>query len=160
MRLAIVGVCFSLATAAFCQSSTPAPVKPEGQPLNQPSWAQPSQDLNVTPRNFRLSTVPQGSPFLPRPESETQIELKTIGPREVDPEMVMHPPQSSLGEQAPGTQVAQNLYPGLTLLPIQESKAKTQPIPIAWPDAPIKNIPIIWPKATVTPVENSPKPGK
>jgi hypothetical protein len=163
MRLVVVGVCLSFATAALCQS--PTPVKPEGQLLTQPQSPQPGQDFSLTPRTFQLETLPQATLFIPHPGSAPQIELKTLGPRTVDPEMVMHPPQSSLGEQAPGTQIAQNLYPGLTLLPIQDSKAKTQSIPIAWPNAQIKNIPIVWQKTTIIPaqtmpVQNAPKSEK
>jgi hypothetical protein len=160
MRLAIVLSFFSLATAAFSQSSTPAPVNPEGQQLNQPSGPKPGQDLNITQRNFQLTTVPKGTRFLPLPGSAPQIELKTIGPRAVDPQMLVHPPQSSLGDQAPGTQIAQNLYPGLKLMPIDEWKGKVQQIPTAWPNAQIKNIPIVWPKATVALTENASKAKK
>jgi len=156
MRLAIVVSLFSFATAALCQSPAPTPVKPEVQQLTQPQSPQPGQDFTVTTRSFQLETVPQRTLFIPHPGSQPRIEIKTIGPRTVDPEIVMHPPQSSLGDQAPGTQVAQNLYPGLTLLPIQDSKAKTQPIPIAWPNAQIKDIPIVWQKTTIIPAQTIP----
>jgi hypothetical protein len=165
MRIAIVGVCFSFATAALCQSPAPTSVKPQGQQLTQPQSPQHNQDFNLTQRSFQLETLPQATLFIPHPASAPQIEIKMLGPKTVDPQMVLHPPQSSLGDQALGTQIAQSLYPGLTLLPIDEWKGKAQQIPIAWPNAQIKNISIVWQKTTIvpaqtTPAENAPKPGK
>lgn len=73
---------------------------------------------------------------------------------QIDPNIIVHPPQPSLGEQAPGTQIAQNLYPGLVLLPIDESKAKLQQIPITWRNLNVQNIPIVWPRLEIKQVEN------
>jgi hypothetical protein len=71
---------------------------------------------------------------------------------QIDPMIVMHPPPSSIGEQAPGSQIAQNLYPGLMLMPIDQWKGNGQQIPIAWPDLKVKNIPTVWPKIEIKPV--------
>jgi hypothetical protein len=74
---------------------------------------------------------------------------------QMDPRIVVHPPQSSLGVQPPGSLVAQNLYPGLQLLPIEQSRATAEPIPAIWPHLKIKQIPIIWPKGVIKPVQGS-----
>jgi hypothetical protein len=60
---------------------------------------------------------------------------------QLDPGIIVHPPPSSLGAQPKGTLLAQNLYPGLVLLPIDMSKLKGQPIPIAWQDLKVQRIP-------------------
>ncbi len=82
--------------------------------------------------------------------------LHRLDDPQIDAQIIVHPPPSSLGEQPQGTQLAQNLYPGLQLLPIDESKAKGQPIPITWPNLKIEQIPIVWPKLEFNPVQSSP----
>jgi hypothetical protein len=57
--------------------------------------------------------------------------------------------------------LAQNLYPGLQLLPVEEpkldeSKLKAQPIPITWPSLKVENIPIVWPETQIKAVESKP----
>jgi hypothetical protein len=144
MRLAILALLYVAGTAALCQSSVPAPAKPEDQWLILP---QPAPEISMTTRSFKMS-IP------PRPAIAPPIELKSIGPGTVDPEMVVHPPQSSFGEQPPATDVAQNLYPGLTLSPIDEWKGNGNQIPITWPNLKVQNIPTSWSKLEIKPVEN------
>jgi hypothetical protein len=45
---------------------------------------------------------------------------------QIDPGFILHPPNSSVGVQPPGIPIEQDLYPGLRLLPIDESKARLQ----------------------------------
>jgi hypothetical protein len=74
-----------------------------------------------------------------------------------DSAMVVHPPQASIGVQVPGTQVAQNLYPGLELMPIHQfdqSKAKVARIPTTFPNMKIDKIPTTWPQYTVLLVQS------
>jgi hypothetical protein len=61
---------------------------------------------------------------------------------------------SGIDGQAPGTLVAQNLYPGLQLLPIDGAKAKLEPIPILWPKMKVENIPTAWPDCKMVLVES------
>jgi hypothetical protein len=68
----------------------------------------------------------------------------------------VHPPQSSVAVQTPGTQIAQNLYPGLTLMPIDQWKGNGQQIPITWPNLKVQNIPTSWPKFEIKSVQSSP----
>lgn len=71
-----------------------------------------------------------------------------------DPEMVVHPPQSSIGVQPPGTQVAQNLYPDLQLMRIDQSKMKAEPIPTAFPNMKMEKTPTTWAQHKVLPVQS------
>lgn len=70
-----------------------------------------------------------------------------------DSAMVVHPPQTSIGVQPPGTTVAQNLYPGLELMPIGQSKVKVEPIPTTWPGMKMEPIPRTLPAYTVVPIQ-------
>ena len=42
-----------------------------------------------------------------------------MGDAEIDPKMIVHPPQSSIGVTPPGTPMALNEYPHLQMLPIE-----------------------------------------
>lgn len=134
MRITLVAALLSAGTAGLCQSGTPRPAMPEQQVL-PPITILP---FNSVPREFHLNPdIPRGSILQEKPE-------RGRGPR-IDPGMVVHPPRASIGEQAPGTPVAQNLYPGLQLLPIDGLKAKVEPISIIWPNMKVENIPTTCP---------------
>jgi hypothetical protein len=80
--------------------------------------------------------------------------LHLIDRAQIDPQMIIHPPKSSLGVQPPGTLVAQNEYPGLQFLPIESSSMKLEKIPITWPNLKLQSIPILSPKSRLLPVGN------
>jgi hypothetical protein len=67
--------------------------------------------------------------------------------------MIVRPPASSVGVQPPGSQIAQNLYPGLELLPIQQFKG--EPIPTTFPNMKVEQIPITWPQYKVVYAQDS-----
>jgi hypothetical protein len=77
-----------------------------------------------------------------------------LGSAQIDPQMVVHPPQTSMGVQPPGTQVAQNLYPGLLLMPIDGSKTKIEPIPTVFPTMKMEKIPTTWTEFKVSPIQS------
>jgi hypothetical protein len=155
MRLAGLTLFLSAGTWAFCQSPAPAPANPEQNwltlpELAKPGLAQPGRDFTRLPPQLHFDfTAPMKAMTVPAPDP-----LRRWNDAQIDPKIVVHPPQSSLGKQAPGALVAQNLYPGLNLLPIQESEAKGEPIPTAWPNLKVKNIPIVWPKLEIKPVDS------
>jgi len=152
MRLTIFALFLSAGSAALCQSSTPAPANPNSQGLTPPQWSQPGQDFSAQLREWHFNTdSPQRTIILQAPLSEQQRNATQI-----DPKIIVHPPQSGIGEQAPGTMVAQNLYPGLQLLPIDWSKAKGEPIPTTWPNMKIENIPTTWPDTKMILVKSGP----
>jgi hypothetical protein len=67
--------------------------------------------------------------------------------------MLVHPPETA-PEQA-GIQIAQELHPGLQLLPIEGEKTGVQTIPTAWPELQVKPIPIRCPKRRTSHVQTS-----
>jgi hypothetical protein len=150
MRLKILALLLSAGTAALCQTATPAAVNPEQHWLTAPGMSQPGFDITRPPQDWHFnSSLPRNTIILPGPGapfrgSEAQI----------DPMIVLHPPQASLGAQPPGTQIAQNLYPGLLLMPVAESKLKAEPIPTTWPNLKVQQIPIVWPKLEIKQVES------
>jgi len=150
MRLTILVLLFSSGTAAFCQMAAPAAANPPQLFLIPLGNAQPGREFNKLPPNLTITSVQPLTiliPFdagLPRLGSQVQI----------DPQIVVHPATSNVGVQPLGTQVAQNLYPGLLLLPIDELKLKAEPIPAAWPKLKVEQIPIVWPKCAIKPVES------
>jgi hypothetical protein len=150
MRLTVFVLFFTAGTTAFSQSAAPAPANPNPQGPTAPQWALPNREISPQPREWHLNpdlsqrTITLQAPVAPRPRDTAQF----------DPNMIVHPPPSSVGEQAPGTQIAQNLYPGLTLMPIDGWKSNGQQIPIAWPNLKVQNIPIAWPKVEIKSVES------
>lgn len=143
MRVTVIAALLSAGTAGLCQSGAPKPAMPEQQGLPQ---------ITILPfdgnaRVFHLNPdLPQGLVLQQKPEPGSALKSDRI-----DPRMVLHPPRAGVGEQAQGTLMAQNLYPGLQLLPIEQSHA-VKAIPMDWPNLKIKSIPTDWPKLTVTPV--------
>jgi hypothetical protein len=123
MRRTILGLLLCAGTTAFCQSTAPAPATPQNL------WQSP---LVVTPPTRDFSKLPPGwhaSPVVPwriliqpkaleLPKAETNRRLDT---GEIDPKIIVHPPQSSIGVSPPGTPLAQNEYPHLQMLPIESA---------------------------------------
>jgi hypothetical protein len=155
MQFGVVALFLSAGTTALSQLAAPNPAK-QGptQPgifLFQKEFAKaPDSQITlggpaklVIPPNLVLPNLaPPSSGGLRRENAQS------------DPKMIVHPPTSSIGNQPPGTAVAQNLYPGLQLLPIEKANAKGGPIPTTWPNLAVKQIPIVWPKFEVKPAES------
>jgi hypothetical protein len=85
--------------------------------------------------------------------------LKPLGDAEIDPRIIVHPPQSRIGDQPSGTQIAQNLYPGLTFQRIdgplggeQPRASKPDRLSTTWRNLEVKRIPTQWPKFKMEPV--------
>jgi hypothetical protein len=144
------------ATTAFCQSSAPAPINPDTLGQLTPEFTQPGMDFSQLPPNWNLVIVkPRGTLVLPR-TAAGQLRSSAA----IDPKIIVHPPQSSLGVQPPGTLVAQNLYPNLQLLPIDWPKAKIEQIPTQWPNYKLARIPTEWKvKAVMRLVQNGNRVG-
>jgi hypothetical protein len=148
MRLWIFALSLCAATVAFCQSSAQVPVNPDKVDQLSPAFHWPGTDFSKMPPRWQTSSV----------SAPPMISLQNTGPTrrqdnaQIDPRMVIHPPKSSLGTLPPGTMVAQNVYPGLQLLPIEISSAKGQPSPIVWPNLKLQSIPIVSPMLKSLPV--------
>jgi hypothetical protein len=148
MRPSALSLFFSAGTVALCQSASTSPSNPQQNWLTPPELAQPGGDFTkLSPQWHFDSTVPIFR-LVPGP-------LHQKDDPHIDPKIVVHPSQSSVGDQPPGTLVAQDLFPGLMVLPIQESQVKEQPIPTTWPDLRVQNIPIVWPKFDLKPAGSS-----
>jgi hypothetical protein len=149
MRVTVIAALLSAGTACLCQTGAPRPAMPEQQGLPQITIV----PFNGNARVFHLNPdFPLGVMVQQKPEPGSGLKIDRI-----DPRMVVHPPQTSVGEQAPGTLVAQNLYPGLRFAPIDQSHA-AKAIPVAWPELQVKNIPTSWPKMAVRPVQKDATP--
>lgn len=151
MRLMTLALFVSAAATAFCQSSAPAPINPDTLGQLPPGFTQPRVDFSKLPPNWNLVIVkPRETLVLPR-----ILTVQVLSSAAIDPKIIVHPPQSSLGVQPPGTLVAQNLYPNLQLLPIDWPKAKIEQIPTQWPNYKLARIPTEWKvKAVMRLVQN------
>jgi hypothetical protein len=150
MRFTIFALFLPAATIAAGQSPQSAPEVPRQRLATPPSITLQESARNpaALPLNITIINIQKHPKIFVPP---AQISFRDPGAT-LDAKIVVHPPQLSVGALAPGTTVAQNLYPGLELLPIEQSKAKGEPIPTTWPNAKIEAIPIVWPKAELLPV--------
>ncbi|MGA2216774.1 MAG: hypothetical protein ABSG51_01720 [Terracidiphilus sp.] len=166
MRVASAALLLCSGVHLFCQSSTPVPANPDNanrdtanpdkQGQNPPSVFLQQKDFSKGPPVWQITpgeplklVVPPGTGSF----EKLGRQWRQFGAPPVDPEMIVRPPASSIGAQPPGTQIAQNLYPGLELLPvdwskfpINWSKFKEEPIPTAFPNMKVEPIPITWPQ--------------
>jgi hypothetical protein len=120
MRCAILGLLLCAGTTALCQSTAPSPATPLWQA--PPVVTPPTRDFSKLPPGWHFSgAVPPQILLQPKmlklPKPETNRPL--VG-AEIDPKIIVHPPQSSIGVNPPGTPMAQNEYPHLEMRPIEE----------------------------------------
>ena len=150
MRLATLVLLLCAGPSAFCQSTTPAPAKPHPNHPDKlwqlpPEFAQPQMDFGKFPRNWDSLKV------VPRTEIMIGNPARNLGDARIDPKIIVHPPQSSIGVQPPGTLVARNLYPNLRFLPIEWPYAKFEQIPTNWPNYKLDSIPIQFDRVKALP---------
>jgi hypothetical protein len=148
MRMAVAAVLLGAGAPLFCQNAGTAPPSFENEKKDPPTVFLSQKELSTGPPVWHVTrdgllkmNVPPGIGMVRVPSAPT------------DPEMVVHPPQVSLGVQPPGTQVAQNLYPGLQLMPIEQPKMKVEPIPTIFPNAKVEKIPTTWTQFTISPIQ-------
>jgi hypothetical protein len=140
MRLAVLAVLLCASPIVLCQSAVPGLANPEQSQVAQlaQAWPMPTQLAPAFPptvqRNIYVYPRPGGFRAPDQPRNSSRI----------DPQMIVQPP---------GTLVAQNIFPGLRLLPIG-SAAALKPIPTDWPRLKIESIPIAWPKSTLLPIDS------
>jgi len=148
MRTAILSL-FLSGTAAFCQSPAPAPVTP------QPLWQTPLVPPPLSGRDF--SKLPPGWHSAPPIEPKMMLvpnpaDTSRSKDAQIDPEIIVHPPPSSIGAQAPGAAVAQKEYPHLRMLPIDSANHAREEISTAWPCYRLDAIPTQRPMHEIMPV--------
>jgi hypothetical protein len=150
MRLTILAVLLSTGSLALCQSAEP------GLGNSQQTWLLPPGS-SLTGGD--IGKLPQGRQFTLQVPKDAKIFSSTTVPHlasgvQSDPQMIVHPPPEFSAQQ-PGIQIAQNLYPGLQLLPIEQAKTGLQAIPATWPELKIEQIPTAYPKYRITLVDSS-----
>ena len=153
----MVASCFGLASAVLvvcsgsplvCQTPGQAPAEPGQSGQKSPDAFLPQTEISkgppvpITLDGVLTMTLPPGTGKVRAPGAQ------------IDPKMVVHPPQTSIGMEPPGTQVAQNLYPGLELMPIDRSKTKVEPIPTTFSNMKVEKIPTTWTEFTVSPIQS------
>ncbi len=165
MRLAVLAGLLCASPIALCQSAAPGLANPEQPQASQPAQAWPTQSWSAPTWNMPNQLAPTFPPsgqrnvyVFPRPEGFRASDRLQNSSR-IDPRMIIHPPKSSVGVQPQGTLVAQNIYPGLRLLPIGSASA-LKPIPADWPRLKIESIPITWSNSTLLPVDSGSAAGK
>jgi hypothetical protein len=121
MRLTILGLLFCAGTTALCQTSSPTPASPDGLWQGPLVVTPPARDFSKLPPGWHASAVvPPRFLFQPKAPGVPQAETGSrLGDATIDPKIIVHPPQSNIGVNPPGTPMAQNEYPHLQMLPIE-----------------------------------------
>jgi hypothetical protein len=129
MRVTILSLLL-YGTTAFCQSSAPAPVTAENLARTPLVHAlPPSRDFSKLPPGWHA--IPLADPKIMMVPNA--VDTTRLSKAEIDPEIIVHPPPSSIGEQPPGTAVTQNEYPNLRILPIDSTNSALEAIPTISP---------------------------
>jgi hypothetical protein len=143
----MVVFCLVAGTTAFCQSVPPAGANTENLVNTSPTIFQFQKEIAKAPERQFTASAPLNIGLRP--------DVGVLqGNAQIDPKIIVHPPPSSIGAQPPGTQMAQNLYPGLQWLPIGESHVKERPIPTQWPKSALEAIPTEWHKFKISPAQD------
>ena len=152
MRAGLIVLTLFTGAAAFGQSNAAATASPFKLELTSPAINQAPADFLKPHTDFHIPSVQLWKSFaISGPRT-----LRQRADAQIDPGMIIRPPKSSVGVQPPGTPIAQNLYPGLRLLPIDAPKGMLEKIPTEWPNLNLQNIPITWPKYEVSPANGDP----
>ncbi len=145
MRLGLLAVILCAVPAALCQTPQPGLLNPAQPQPTPPAFQFPGNDYSNKPPTWQSSHV-SATHILSLPRM--RVPPPPVGP-EIDPDIIIHPPKSRMGDEPQGSLVAQNIYPGLRWLPINNGK----PIPNTWPKAKIEFIPITWPESQLLPID-------
>jgi hypothetical protein len=113
LRPVILALSVCSGTTALCQSAASAPL------VVTPA---PARDFSKLPQGWHMDNVKP----LPTPRILVQPKVVTtrrLGDAQIDPNMIVHPPATSIGVLPPGTQIAQNQYDHLQLQPIESTRS-------------------------------------
>jgi hypothetical protein len=125
MRITILSLFLLAGPIAFCQSTVPASMTPDNLGPAPLLATPPSRDFSKLPPGWHMPNV------RPLPTPRTVVVPKAAGTRllgdaRIDPKMIVHPPSSSIGVQPPGTQIAQNEFSHLQMLPIESTRSASR----------------------------------
>jgi hypothetical protein len=143
MRILLLPVLLAFAPVALAQSNGTVRAPFEH------SWKGPM--AAAQPRDF--SKLAPDWRFTEPSFVHKRLQESTTPDSQLDSKMVVHPPKESLGEQQPGTLIAENVYPDLEVLPITAATGIALPIATSWPNLKVENIPTASPKCAVLPVQ-------
>ena len=162
MRCTLFALFLSAGTLALGQAGPASPLTPFVQepliPFGQaPSlWSTLNHNFGrMTPQQWEgLQGLHSWTVLLPPPKT-----VAPLGDASMDARMIRRPSGQNLGMQPPGTQVAQNLFPGLKFQPIddplcpqQPGASQAEPLSTTWPKLEVKRIPTDWPTLRMEPV--------
>jgi hypothetical protein len=107
----------------------------------------------MTPQRWNGLSLLHSRTVLVPPPNQAVVPLDAS----IDPQIVRHPSQKDVGAIPPGTQVAQNLFPGLRFQPIegQPCAPASEPLSTIWPLLNVHRIPMDWPNLKMEPVEGT-----
>ena len=134
MKCALLGVILAGGTLASAQSGAPAVATPRGLFAENHPPLLSGKDLLTSP--LLLYQERSGMFGFPPPARENRL-----GDASIDPQILLRPTGRSLGTPAPGMQIAQNQFPGLTLLPIDTPQPSAAPLATVFPNLRIELIP-------------------
>jgi hypothetical protein len=114
MRLTILGLLLCTGIPSFCQSGASAPASPYAPGQTSLVVTPPARDFSKLPPGWHPTSVAPPK-MLIQPQAPAARRLDNA---QIDPKMIVHPPQSSIGMQPPGIPVAQNEYPIFRCCPL------------------------------------------
>jgi hypothetical protein len=154
MRSSVLALFLCATAPAFCQSGTPTQPSPYKIKPTLPPFTQPWKDFGKLPPVWHMN----GNTPLNLFSLQSRLPPCPLNDARIDPKIILQPPQSRLGVQPPGINVAQNKFPGLKFLPIDATSVNLQPIPGVWPNAELKAIPTLWPKGEILSISTGATP--
>ncbi len=152
MKTAILALFLCAATSAVCQSAALSPLESGKAPFTQLQMTSddlPSGEQSKILAQLRNVVIPKMKAG--RHWDDAGRHWDDAG---IDPKIIAHPPQSRLGVQTPGTQVARNEYPNLLLLPIDLTSVQPQAMPTQWPSFSVRAISTQWPQFKLLLIQN------
>ena len=154
MRSTLLFLLFSAGSAAALGQA--GPVTPEQSqqalsPWNAPGTQLQGREFSKWPRWDPALNSQSRTVLLPPLPAGARARLGDAG---LDPKFIRHPSTRDLGVQPPGTQVAQNLFPGLVFQPIDQECAPSAAGPLAttWPGLKVERITTEWPRLKMGPI--------
>jgi hypothetical protein len=133
MKFVLLGIVLLAAgTLAAAQSVSPAP-SARGLFGENPSPGFSGKDL------LKMPPLAPDRQFGILASQPAPLRANRLGDLSIDPGIRLRPTPKSLGTETPGILIAQNKFPGLTLLPVD---ARIEPIPTTFPLLKFGPIPI------------------
>jgi hypothetical protein len=87
--------------------------------------ATPARDFSKLPQGLHINNFKD----LPTPKILVQpkvVSTTRLGDARIDPNIIVHPPATSIGVLPPGTEVTESEYPHLRLQPIESTHSALQ----------------------------------